>query len=103
MAITLLQQFLCLEAVECPTENDVKCETFWHQLFKYPGNNLKEGLKCLNYNRNITSSQAFRNNSLLQHIHFDTISLDITEIDEIKEHIRHFIQHKKPPGQVPQK
>ena len=70
------------------TETDNKCEKFWHQLFKYPGHNLREGLRCLNYTSNITSSQALGNSSSLQHIHFDTISLDITEIDEVKEHIR---------------
>ena len=32
--------------------------------------------------------KALGNASSLQHIHFDTISLDITEIDEVKEHIR---------------
>jgi len=84
----LLLQSQCLEAFECPTETDNKCEKFWHQLFKYPGHNLREGLRCLNYTSNITSSQALGNSSSLQHIHFDTISLDITEIDEVKEHIR---------------
>ena len=88
VSIILLLQFQFLEAVECPTQTDNKCETFWHQLFKYPGHNLQEGLKCLNYTRNVTSAQALGNLSSLQHIHYDTLSLDIIEVDEYREHFR---------------
>ena len=88
VSIILLLQFQFLEAVECPTQTDNKCETFWHQLFKYPGYNLQEGLKCLNYTRNVTSAQALGNISSLQHIHYDTLSLDIIEVDEYREHFR---------------
>ena len=84
----LLVHFQILEAIECPTKTENKCEKFWHPLFKYPGHNLRKGLKCLNYNKNITSVQALGNTSLLQHINFETLSLDITQVDEIKGHIR---------------
>ena len=47
-----------LEAIECPTKTDNKCEKFWHKLYIYPGHNLREGLKCLNYDGNITAMQA---------------------------------------------
>ena len=83
--ILLHSQFL--DAIECPTENNKKCEDFWHELFKYPGHNLREGLKCLNYNGNITSLQASGNKSSLQYIHFETIAMDITDIDEVKKHV----------------
>ena len=84
----LLLQFYFLEAMECPTKTNNSCENFWYQLFKYPGHNLEEGLKCLNYNRNLTSMQALGDMSSKQHIHFETLSLDITEVDEVKEHVR---------------
>ena len=51
-----------LEAIECPTKTDNKCEKFWHKLFIYPGHNLREGLKCLNYDGNITAMQALGKN-----------------------------------------
>ena len=62
--LILLLHFEFLNAMECPTESDKKCEAFWHQLFKYPGHNLRKGLKCLNYNANITSVHARGNTSL---------------------------------------
>ena len=86
--MVVLLHFHLLEAVECPTKTDNKCERFWHKLFKYPGHNLHEGLKCLNYNKNITSVQALGNTSSLQHIRFETLSLGITEVDEVKGHLR---------------
>ena len=80
-------QFYFPEAMECPTKTNNSCN-FWHQLFKYPGHNLEEGLKCLNYNRNLTSMQALGDTSSKPHIHFETLSLGITDLDEVKEHVR---------------
>ena len=51
-------EFQVTKATKCPTENDKKCQSFWHQLFMYPGQNLREGLKCLRYDGNITSNQG---------------------------------------------
>ena len=89
MAVLILFLHLkFLVATECPTESDKKCEEFWHELFKYPGHNLKEGLKCLKYNPNKSSMQDLGHKSLPQRIHFVNQSVAITEIDEIKGHIR---------------
>ena len=68
------------------TKTDNKCEKFWHKLFMYPGHNLREGLKCLDYDGNITSMQALGNTSTLQHVHFDVESYNIIEINEVKEY-----------------
>merc|ERR1712079_211010 len=84
LMLILLVQFQLLEALECPTKTDKKCESFWHPLFKYPGHNLHKGLRCLSYNKNTTSAQALGNTSSLQHIKFETLSLDITQVDEVK-------------------
>ena len=77
-----------LKAIECPTKNNDSCSKFWHQLFKYPGHNLQEGLKCLDYNKNLTSMQALGATYTKQEIHFDTQSLAIIQVDEVKEHLR---------------
>ena len=41
IATTILVLFILLfdftKAMECPTENDIKCKSFWHQLLIYPG------------------------------------------------------------------
>ena len=38
LKVLLILSFDSSKAIECPTENDNKCESFWHQLLKYPGN-----------------------------------------------------------------
>ena len=83
--VTLLLYLQNSEAIECPTKNDNKCESFWQQLSMYPGHNLREGLKCLNYNGNITSMQANGNTSSPQRIHIEVLSSDIIEVNEEKE------------------
>jgi len=78
-------QFQVTKATKCPTENDKKCQSFWHQLFMYPGQNLREGLKCLRYDGNITSNQAFGKTSIPQKIYVDMPSVDIIELNENEE------------------
>ena len=66
-AVFVILHFSNIQALECPTQSDNKCETFWQQLLEYPGENLKEGLKCLNYSGEISSTLAIgENNSLHQ-------------------------------------
>ena len=78
-------EFQVTKATKCPTENDNKCQSFWHQLFMYPGQNLREGLKCLRYDGNITSNQAFGKTSIPQKIYVDMPSVDIIELNEKEE------------------
>ena len=78
-------EFQVTKATKCPTENDKKCQSFWHQLFMYPGQNLREGLKCLRYDGNITSNQAFGKTSTPQKIYVDMPSVDIIELNENEE------------------
>ena len=37
MLLAIFTQFDFIKAIECPTVNDTKCETFWQKLFIYPG------------------------------------------------------------------
>ena len=46
---------------------------------------MYDGLKCLNYNGNITSMEAFENLSAPQEINIDIVSVEIIEVDEEKE------------------
>ena len=83
--VILLLHLQNSEAIECPTKNDKKCESFWQQLSMYPGHNLREGLKCLNYDGNISSIQANGNTSSPQRIYIEVLSTDVIEINEEKE------------------
>ena len=38
--VLVLFQFKSIEAIDCPTEIDTKCESFWQQVFKYPGTHV---------------------------------------------------------------
>ena len=44
--------------LECQKNNENKCQSLWKHLLKYPGHNLIEGLKCLEYDRNVTPMQG---------------------------------------------
>ena len=83
--VSILSDLDSVTSIECPTINDTKCETFWQKLFIYPGHNLHEGLKCLNYNGNITYLEAFEDYSAPQKIDIDIISVDIIEVNEERE------------------
>ena len=37
LSVLFILLFDFTKAIECPTENDIKCKSFWHQLLIYPG------------------------------------------------------------------
>ena len=36
-----------INGIECPTEDNLKCQEFWFQIFSDMGSNLEEAIKCL--------------------------------------------------------
>ena len=72
--------------IECPTKTDNKCEKFWHKLLKYPGHNLKKGLKCLNYDKNIAPSEVYGNVSKPTEILLNALDITWLEINDEKEY-----------------
>ena len=71
---------------ECPTKTNSKCEVFWQTLLQYPGHNLRKGLKCLGYDKNINAMQSFRNGSEPQRIDLDITRVNIVQINEEKQY-----------------
>ena len=71
--------------LECQINTDNKCESFWKHLLKYPGHNLIEGLKCLEYDRNVTPMEALGNESFPQEILFEVLDMSIIQIDQEEE------------------
>ena len=78
---------MIFSALECPTKRENNCETFWHKLLKYPGHNLEEGLKCLDYDRHISSNEYYGNGSIPQEVLFDIMEVNIVEINEEKRYV----------------
>jgi len=74
------------KGIECPTETENKCEKFWHRLLKYPGHNLKKGLKCLDYDKNIAPSETHGNNSIPTEIFMKALDITFLEINDEKEY-----------------
>ena len=54
---------------------------------KYPGNNLKRGLKCLEYDENIPSNEARENVSIPQEVVFNFLEVNILEINQEKQYV----------------
>ena len=54
---------------------------------KYPGDNLEEGLKCLDYEKKISANENFGNGSFPQKVFFDVEDMNILEINEEKQHL----------------
>ena len=84
-AVFVVLHFSNIQALECPTKSDNKCETFWQQLLEYPGDNLKEGLKCLNYSGEISSTLPIgENNSSLHQVQLNCGEFVFYDINEEK-------------------
>ena len=47
------------------------------------GHNLREGLKCLNYNGNINSNKALGKSTPFN-VKWETLSIDVTQLNEVK-------------------
>ena len=54
---------------------------------KYPGDNLKEGLKCLGYDKKISANEHHGNGSFPQKVFFDVLEMNILDINEEKQHL----------------
>ena len=67
--------------LECQTNTENKCESFWKHLLKYPGHNLIQGLKCLEYDKNINPTEALGNTSWPQEILYEILEMNILQID----------------------
>ena len=52
---------------------------------KYPGHNLIQGLKCLEYDENMSPKEALGNTSWPQEILFETLEYNILQIDQEKQ------------------
>ena len=71
-------------ALECPI--DKTCDSFWKQLLKYPGHNLKKALKCLEYDENISPMEALGNKSVPQEIFIDVLDMNVLEINQERQY-----------------
>ena len=56
------------------------------QLKKFiPGQNLRDGLECLNYDKNKTPKQALENSTVPQHVHIEMLTVEITAVNELED------------------
>ena len=50
-----------------------------------PGQNLKDGLKCLSYDKSKTPKQALENSTVPQHVHIEMLTVEITAVNELED------------------